>query len=327
MRITFTYNLRRSEDESEAELFTQDYVDRLVSALEELGHKVTPVEVSGPPGKVTDELVDSHPDLVFNMAEGVGGKRRESYYPAIYELLGMPYTGGTPGLLHAGLDKRLVQKLLDIRDIQVPKGCLITEDYPDIPDDLEFPVFIKPNYEGSSMGITQQSVAESRKNAEKVVGELLDEYPEGVIVEQYIEGRELTVPMLEASPNYLLEIVEYEFTEGGHNIFDYETKAAGDSGDQPIKTICPPELTSEERHKILLLAERAFRVMRIPDFGRADIRLQDDGVPYLIEVNPLPGLRPISPMITSAKETGLRYTDVVELIIESARRRYHLYMD
>lgn len=327
MRITFTFNLRKSEaDEKQAERFSQEYVDRVVSAIEELGHHVSPVEVSGSPGEVVDNLIDSRPDLIFNLAEGVGGKRRESYYPAIYELLGIPYTGGTPGLLHVGLDKRLSGKLLAVRGIKVPQGSLITLEEPDIPDDTEYPVFIKPNYEGSSMGITQESVAESPEEAQRVVKKLLGEYSEGVIVEQYIEGRELTVPMLQAFSGYLLEIVEYKFEGKGHDIFDYDTKASGGK-DESLNTICPPELTPEERRDVLTLADRAFKVMKIPDFARADIRLAKDGTHYLIEVNPLPGLRPISPLITGAEAKGLSYNDVIDLIIKSAKSRYDIKVD
>jgi D-alanine--D-alanine ligase len=327
MRITLTFNLKQSEDESEAELFTQDYVDQLVSSLEELKHHVIPIEVSGPPRKVVDDLVASRPDLIFNMAEGIGGKRRESYYPAIYELLGVPYTGGTPGLLHVGLDKRLAVKLLEIRGIRVPDGALLTPRESEVPNDLLYPQIIKPNYEGSSMGITQDSIVNSKEEAQKRVSEMIEDFPEGLIIEQYIKGRELTVPMLSAFEGYMLEIVEYRFEGKKHKIFDYETKAAGGE-DESLKTICPPELTNEERREVLTLADRAFRVMRTPDFARADIRLsEDDGQPYLIEVNPLPGLRPISPLITGAEAKGLDYIEVLELIIRSAKQRYNIEVD
>ena len=176
------------------------------------------------------------------------------------------------------------------------------------------------------MGITQESVAETPEEAERVVKKLLEEYSEGVIVEQYIEGRELTVPMLQAFSGYLLEIVEYKFGGEGHDIFDYDTKSSSGQ-DESLDTICPPELTPEERREILTLADRAFNVMRIPDFARADIRLTEDGTPYLIEVNPLPGLRPVSPLITAARAKGLSYNDVIDLIIKSAKERYGIKVD
>lgn len=326
MRISFTYNLRKDNGEKQAERFSQEYADKVISALEQLGHNVNPVEVSLPPGKLVDKLVASKPDLIFNLAEGIGGKMRESYYPAIYELLGIPYTGGTPGLLHVGLDKRLAAKLLEIRGIRVPKGALITQEESELPDDLVYPVFIKPNYEGSSMGISQDSVAETEHEAQDKVSKLLSDFSEGVIVEQYISGRELTVPMLQAFEGYLLEIVEYKFDGDKHNIFDFETKSAEDV-EEKVETVCPPKLTPAERREVLALSDRAFKVMRIPDFARADIRLHEDGTPYLIEVNPLPGLRPVSPLITSAKAKNLTYVDVIGLIIKSAITRYDIKVD
>ncbi len=321
MRLVLTYNAKTSDDQSQAERFDREYVDRLLEGLRRLGHEVIPLEVSGPPGAIVDGLVQARPELVFNLAEGTSAHKRESYYPAMFELLGLPHTGGATSLLHVGLDKRLTNKILAVRGLQVPGGALLTPEEHRIPDQLRYPLFIKPNYEGSSMGISQKSVVESEDEARPLIDELLARYPAGVDIEEYIAGRELTVPMLQAYPQRLLEIVEYSFPGGGHAIFDYETKARSD---QAVETHCPPALTTRQRDAVLALAEQAFRVLRPRDFGRADIRLTVEGTAYLIEFNPLPGLRPVSPVITGAEAKGIDYEGVLELIVESAVRRYGL---
>ena len=96
MRITLGYNLRQEQDEAQAELLSQEDVDRLLGALRQLGHEVTPVEVSGPSDRMIDRLLNSRPDLVFNVAEGTDGPMREAIFPAIYRTLGLAFTGGGP---------------------------------------------------------------------------------------------------------------------------------------------------------------------------------------------------------------------------------------
>ncbi len=325
LRISLTYNLRRSDDQPN-EFIEQEYVDRVRDAISSLGHDVTPVEVTGPPDEVVDDILDSEPQLIFNLAEGVSSKGREAYYPSMFEILDIPYTGGGPAIMYVNLDKRLTLKLLEVNGIKVPRGRLITSTDDPLPDDMEFPVFIKPNYEGSSLGIGKDSVAHDRDEAEERIDELLREFEKGLTVEEFIQGRELTVPMLEAYPGQILEIVEYEKKKGDDNILDHETKEADDK-EEVLGIHCPADLEPVQRRAVLDMARRTFDLMRTADFGRVDLRMSEDGVPYLIEVTALPGLRPTSPVITAAEAEGLSYNDVVEHIIRSAVKRYFVDPD
>ncbi len=322
MRITLAYNLRKTESEEESELLREEEVERLYQAIKKHAHTVTKVEVSGTPGELVENLVNSRPELIFNVAEGLEGKSREAYYPAVYEQLGIPYTGGGSSLLYVNLDKRLSEKILDQKGIPVPKGVLITEENPEIPEVLPYPLIIKPNYEGTSKGIYQKSIVENREEAEELIQKLLPKFPQGLDVEQYIMGRELTVPMLEAYPGKILEIVEHSFEEadGKYDIYDYKLKQSDDG----VKMLCPPELSPQERQDVLSIADRAYSMMPCPDLGRVDIRLHEDGTPYFIEVNALPRLQPDGSLIIAAKEKGVEYDDVIRLVIESAARRYGL---
>jgi D-alanine-D-alanine ligase-like ATP-grasp enzyme len=200
MRITLAYNLKKKHHEAQAELLSEEDVGRLLGALRQLGHQVMPVEVTGSSDQVVDRLLDSKPELVFNVAEGTEGPMREAIYPAIYRHLGLPFTGGGTALLLVDLNKRLAEKVLAVQGVLVPKGKLVTPRNPDLPEHLTCPLIIKPNFEGSGMGIHQDSVVGSPEEARQAIARLLKVYPDGLDVEEFIPGRELSVPMLEDWP-------------------------------------------------------------------------------------------------------------------------------
>jgi D-alanine-D-alanine ligase len=129
--------------------------------------------------------------------------------------------------------------------------------------------------------------------------------------------------MLEEWAGGLLEPVEYEVRAGEHNIMGREVKGA-DQPDRVVKTHCPARLDDEERREVMSMAAAAFRVMKTADFGRIDLRLDDRGRAYVIEINPLPGLRRDSPVVVSAEACGLSYEEVCGHILTSAVKRYGL---
>ncbi|MDP8236254.1 MAG: P1 family peptidase [Candidatus Erginobacter occultus] len=327
MRITVAYNLRSDDSEFTAELLAPDDISRIVRAISELQHTVTPVEVSGPPNHVVERLLASEPDLVFNLAEGTIGSAREAFYPGLYEQLNLPFTGGNASLLHLNLDKYLAKTVLASRRVRVPSGALITPQDRSLPGDLQYPVIIKPNSEGSSKGISQDSIAENAAEAERVIERLLEQYPAGLVVESFISGRELSVPFIESYPGRLLALVEHTFElskiGARYNIYDYEMKQGGPAA-EAVSVVCPAVLAPAEEKAVLTMARRVFEVMTCPDMGRVDIRLRDDGRPYFIELNPLPSLHPDASLMRAAAARGLTFKEVLRLIIRSAARRYRL---
>ncbi|HKL25851.1 MAG TPA: P1 family peptidase [Desulfuromonadales bacterium] len=325
MRIVFAYNQQQEATEEQAELFTPEDIEILLDAFGKLPYEIIPVEVSGPVDETVKQLLEARPDLIFNVAEGSGGGMREALFPAIYKLLGLPYTGGGSSLLLVDLNKRLSEKLLAIQGIRVPGGALLTQASPELPDDLKYPLFIKPNFEGSGIGIHQDSVVRTPAEARDLIDRMLEKFPEGLNAEEFIEGRELTVPMLEAWPGHLLEIVEYTFPEEGkYNVFDYERKKVHEDGKPSFEVHCPPELTPEQRQAVFSAANAVFKVMPCPDLGRADFRLHEDGTPYFLELNPLPRLLPDAAMAIAAKSKGMDLPEMLDLVIRSAASRYQI---
>src|SRR6185437_12513163 len=216
MRIALTHNLRLSDSEEEAEFDTPETVNALANALERLGHRVERVEVSGPASRTVSRLEAYNPDLVFNTAEGRRGRFREAFYPALFDELGVPYTGSDPYALAVTLDKQLTKLILAQHGIETPKWQFV-EDVGQLRlVGFRFPLIVKPNFEGSFKGITQDSVIEDPAQIKDAVSKALAKYPAGVLIEEYIVGRDLTVPFLEAVQNEfggVLQPVEYVIDE------------------------------------------------------------------------------------------------------------------
>jgi len=329
MRIAFTHNLRLSDSEEEAEFDTGETVDLIAGAIERLGHRVERIEVSGPASRTATRLEAFGPDLIFNTAEGRRGRFREAFFPALFDELGMPYTGSDAWVLAVTLDKQLTKLLLQQHGVLTPRWQYVEEAARLVPTALRLPVIVKPNFEGSSKGITQDSVVEDAGRLHEVVREALDRYPAGVLVEEFIRGRDITVPFLEAAAEErggVLRPVEYQIDERAregrrHAIYDYELKT---TLDDYVSVRAPARLAGDEPARLQASAATVFRVLGIRDLGRIDFRLGEDGRFYFLEVNALPSLQPGAGIYASAALEGLHVDGVLGAVIRSAERRWNL---
>jgi len=329
VRVALTYNLRLSDAEEEAEFDTEETVNALAAAIERLGHRLERFEVSGPASRTVSRLEAYTPDLIFNTAEGRRGRFREAFYPALFEELGFPYTGSDAYALALTLDKQLCKLVLRDHGIRTP-GWQYVNDLSELKaENLRFPVIVKPNFEGSSKGITQDSIAENVQDLKAKTAAALERYPAGLILEEYITGRDLTVPFLAAVQNDyggVMNPVEYVFDPKvvagrKYAIYEYDLKTKFDdavSVRAPAKI--PPEVAADVRR----MAQRVFQVLDTRDLGRIDFRLSDAGVPHFIEINALPSLEPGAGIYASAELEGLHFDGVVDSILQSAARRYRL---
>jgi D-alanine-D-alanine ligase len=347
MLIALTHNLQLdSRDEDEAEFDRPETIAFLVDQLRGLGHEVEPVEVGGPIEGTIARLRALAPELVFNTAEGRRGRVREGLWPALFEELGLPYTGSDAFTCVLTLDKRMSKRLVAAEGVPTPTSLLV-ERLGDLDfDAIEYPAIVKPNFEGSSKGIAVDSVVDGRARLEAKVATMLGRYPDGVLVERFIAGRDLTVAWLEGtSPDTggVLPIAELRFDRGervdrvdrveraelshaGHAgepvIYDYELKQLGsDSVHVQVPARLDPKLSAS-------LAEHTLRVVRclgLRDFARCDFRLDERGGLHFLEVNALPSLEPGSSLWIAAAVGGLsRPSAVLESILASASARYGL---
>jgi D-alanine-D-alanine ligase len=329
MRIALTHNLRLSDSEEEAEFDTRETVDALAGAIERLGHRVERIEVSGPASRTVARLEAFGPDLIFNTAEGRRGRFREAFFPALFDELGMPYTGSDAYSLALTLDKQLTKLVLAQHGVQTPRWQYVEDPRQVQVNALRYPVFVKPNFEGSSKGITQDSVVEDPLRLHEVVREMLARYPAGLLVEEYIVGRDVTVPYLAAAVperKGVLQPVEYVIDEAAsatrkYAIYDYELKT---KLDRYVSVRAPAKVKRSQADRIQQLAEIVYRQLDVQDLGRIDFRLGEDGEVYFLEVNALPSLEPGAGIYASAALEGLHTDAVIGAVIRSAMERHGL---
>src|SRR5256886_13114324 len=177
MRIALTHNLRLTDSEEEAEFDSRETIDALTAAMERLGHRVERIEVSGPASRTAARLEAFAPDLIFNTAEGRRGRFREAFYPALFDELGFPYTGSDAWVLAVTLDKALTKLMLGEHGVISPRGQFI-DGLADLKiDGWRYPLIVKPNFEGSSKGITQDSVIEEKSKLRALVEKQLARFP------------------------------------------------------------------------------------------------------------------------------------------------------
>jgi D-alanine--D-alanine ligase len=331
MKIAYTYNLQLTDSEEDAAFDRPETVEAISGALKALGHQVERVEVSGPASRLVARLEALNPDLIFNTAVGKGGKSREAFYPGLFEQLGMPYTGSDAYACTLTTDKRLTKMLVAASGVPTPRWVFVESIHNWIQPELTYPVIIKPNYEGSSKGIDQQSVVEAPDQLLNRVTGLLIRYPAGVLIEEFVEGKDMIVPFLEKASRKtggILSAGEYRFDPSvvsGHKhvIYDYSLQQLPDA-----VTVKVPALLSPKTAKHLLsLSQTICKLLDMRDLARLDYRLTPEGQVYFIEANALPSLELGATVHASAALAGLGSMEaVLDAVIKSAVERYGIQM-
>ncbi|GAB4164618.1 MAG: hypothetical protein Tsb0017_03010 [Geothermobacteraceae bacterium] len=272
------------------------------------------------------------PDLVFNMAEGLHGASREAQIPAMLEMLQIPYTGSDPLTLGICLDKYRTKEILGYHRIPTPAFALV-ESPEQVPAELRYPLMVKPPLEGSSKGITDSSLVHNADELAREIRRIRSNYGQPSLVEEFLRGREFTVALLgNGSALRVLPIVEIDFATlpaGANPIYSYEAKWLWDSEDAPLDIFhCPAPLDPPLRRAIEDLCRKAFHHLGCRDWCRIDVRLDRDGAPQIIEVNPLPGVLPRpeqnSCFPKAARAAGLTYEEMINEVVNAACARLGL---
>ena len=280
------------------------------------------------------------PDLVFNIAEGLFGSNREAHVPAICEFFGLPYSGSDPFTLSLCLDKARTKEILSYH--RVPTApFLLVESHEDLhrllggasplsPPSEILPLFVKPVHEGSSKGITERNFVRSADELEAQVHFLLETYEQPVLVEEFLPGSEFTCGVLgNGTGARVLPIVGMNFgalPTGAVPIYGFEAKWVWDRPEKPLDIFeCPARLSDGMRTAIEKVVLRAYRVLGCRDWSRIDVRLDADGVPNVVEVNPLPGILPDpadnSCLPKAARAAGLSYDELIQSCLLHAAER------
>ena len=337
MNIGLTYNVRHVKPDinnpqyiKEAEFDEPTTIEAIEQALKSLGHQVFKVEADENAYMNLRELKGKI-DLIFNIAEGVNGEDREAQIPAMLEMLQIPYTGPKPLGYAVGLNKSVAKEILSHYHIATPHWATIEKI-----EDLEnkninfFPVIAKPLGEGSSKGINARNLVDNAEDLKKIIQELLENFHQPVLVEEYLPGREFTVGVL-GTPAKILPIIEVTFKdlpEGMPKFDHYEAKWVYDNPGAPDPLVCPAEIDENLRKKIEDLCLKSFDALEMADWGRIDVRLDKNGEPNFIEINCPPGIIPDpkenSRFPRAARTAGLNYEKMIEEILKSACLRYNI---
>jgi len=326
------YEETHEEDDPPLDLLAECDSDETIEAIgRALGekHEIVPIEADD---EAYLHLKELRPDLVFNIAEGLVGPNRESHIPSICEMLGIPYTGSDPLTLGICLDKSRAKEILAYHKIPTP-AFWVVENGSGISLRVKLPAIVKPLHEGSSKGIKDDSVVRSRQELKARVREIQSVYKEPVIIEQFLTGREFTVGVLGNPPNIeILPIVEIDHSQlppGANPVYSYEAKWVWDQPDKPLEIFrCPAELGPDLKNRIEDIIRKTVEVLRIRDWSRIDIRLDERGEPNILEVNPLPGVLPKpednSCLPKAARTAGYSYSALLHRVVDEAATRYGL---
>jgi D-alanine-D-alanine ligase len=268
-------------------------------------------------------LVEAKLDLVFNIAEGLSGRNREAQVPALCELVGVPYTGSDSATLALALDKALAKRILKQHGILTPEFQVMTTGREKLSPPLQakFPLIVKPNAEGSSKGIASSGVVDDEPALRAAVKEVLDRYRQPALIEEYISGREFTVGLLGDKRPRMLPPMEICFKDRTklRPIYDYEIKQ---EWEKHVTYECPAKLLPAELRSVERAARETFTALDCRDVARIDLRMDDKGAVYVLEVNPLPGLTPdYSDLVLIGKAAGIDYRTLIGEILAGALKR------
>ncbi len=333
MRVGLTYNLKKEAEagvpsDFYAECDEIETVESVKAALLERHEEVVMIEADE---EAYEKLRKTRPEMVFNMAEGIWGESRESQMPAIMEMLRIPYTGSSPLTLALCLNKARAKEVLSHYGIPTPRFVVAESQSLEVERHLTFPMIVKPLFEGSSKGIKNDSIVSSREELKARVATIVNEYKEPALVEEYIDGREFTVALLGNGRDLkTLPIVEINYSclpEGVNHIYSYEAKWVLDKPENPLNIFsCPADVNERLKKAIENVARDAFRALDVKDWCRIDIRLDSNGTPHILELNPLPGIL-MDPNCNScfpkaARAAGMTFGGLVNAVVDAARERY-----
>lgn len=321
------------------DLDSEETIEAIGEALRSGGHKVTFLEGNL---ELVRLLPRVQPDICFNICEGHFGDSREAHVPTILEMLRLPYTGSRVLTLALTLDKPMTKRVLAYHSLPTPAFQVFERINEPLDAELAFPLFVKPSREGTGMGVSPESVVRDEAQLRQQLRRLFQRYEQPVLVEQYIEGREITVGVvgnltgpvawrlpedqeaprvsrgLQFLPPLEIDLDRYE-TEGGIYTSRIKTELVHD-----FYWTCPAPLEAKLREELNWLAAATFRITGCQDVARVDFRLnkEEDDQPMILEINPLPGLNPeYSDLCIEARAAGWTYDQLVNRILDEAVER------
>jgi D-alanine-D-alanine ligase len=323
LRVGLTFDTREdfkfvspNSEDWDAEFEVSTAIDDIAHALEDLGHNI---EYIGSGLKLLDNFrkYTTEIDIIFNIAEGYLGRAREAQIPSMLELARIPYVGSDSYTLTLALNKWHTKILAMQAGIRTPEFQII-RNFDEIAHCKPkiFPVIAKLCSEGSSKCVSEDSVTSDLKHLHRMIEYLLRTYKQPVIVERFIEGREVDVPIIGTNPERVFGVVG--ITLDGHDLGGrfLTSKIVREDG---YDFRYP--LNEDFEESVEQSALKLYNLLECRDFGRVDERIDEDGVPYFLEINPYPFLGKHSSFNEIAMKSGLGYKNMIGRILDSAIQR------
>jgi len=273
-----------------------------------------------------DLLSKNPPDVVFNLIEFFrDDPALEHLIVGLFALYGVRYTGADPFTLALCQRKGMTKQLLLANNIPTPRYRLLSE--PRLPGrhGLRYPIIVKPAREDASSGVDKDSVVYNLEQLNERIQKVFKEYNPPVLVEEYIEGRELHVSVLGNDPPEVLPIIEFDFSglPSDHpNIISYDAKwnPLVESFHR-VHSVCPADLSAKVEKKVHAAVLDAYRITGCKDYARLDLRLTKENKVFVLEVNPNPDLTESVSFMESAEHFGLTFGETLVRIVEFALSR------
>lgn len=333
-RVAVLYNLlERLQKGEERDILAEEGIIEEIGAVEHairsLGYECYVMAIRDEILSVIHWLKEIRPDVIFNLCESVYGNACwEMNIPALLDLFRIPYTGSPPLTLGLCQDKGKVKDILLSQGILTPRYRIFDQPVEDMRGNI-FPIIVKPLHEDGSLGISKQSVVYDDAMLNKQVRYVIDKYQQPALVEEFVDGRELNVSLVETNGNVgvlpISEIDYSEFPEGSPKICGYEAKWVTESAEyQKTKPVCPAPLEWVMKRRVEHIAVKVFRLFGCRDYARVDMRLDRNGKLYVIEVNPNPDISPQAGMTRAVKVQGMTYSEFIGGLLDRALQRKSL---
>ena len=301
-------------------------VEEIAGILRRSGHEVLEAVVDGS-AECLARLAGLDADLVFNLVESFGADdTKEPHVAAYYDLLGLRYTGSGPRGLAIGMDKALTKKVLQFHGVQTPRFVTVFRGRVGWAHDLEFPVIVKPAREDGSIGIGFGSLVGSIKELMERIDALHADFNHPVLIEEYIDGREIYVGVIGNENAETFPAVELDLSHlprGTPRIAGAEVKwQEGTRAYRGSKYRAPASLPEPTAERLEEAALTSFQSLQLRDYARFDFRVTAKGDVYLIEANPNPYLHSGGEFIKGARAAGRTHPATILEIVRVALARY-----
>jgi D-alanine-D-alanine ligase len=331
MHITLLHNADADALEEdpgrEARADVERVAAELARALGKAGYEVGVLRVGPNPADIVAPLSSGTTDLVLNLCESIGGDARgEMAVPALLDLLRLPYSGSGALALGLALHKDKAKELLVARGVPTPPFRVIERLAQLEHLNLPFPLIVKPSREDASVGVDFDSVAQDERSLKDAVRRVLRSFKQPALVEQFVPGREVYVSLLGNAPRTALPLSEIRFGEafsGRPHIVSYRAKWEPSSPECIDSPSVPCTLPRELEGRVVDTALAAFEALGCRDYGRVDLRLSEDGRPWVIDINPNCDLHPEAGFARSAAAAGIEYSALALRLVDVALERTH----